>query len=693
MSIESQVDHLKTQLDHLLSQTIADVKQIYINVGYEDKRDTLNYQLQVATTIFTEWKKREQDDEQEMRATLSESVTTIEEACKKLYFTPTDYLVPEGSLIHRSTHQSKNAVRLTNLIEERRNAYGQCQEQERLVLERLRWSNRREEKYVPEHPNEPVPSEQTIREFTQHNSALKEREDKRETYLTSTRASCIDILSQLEDMPDDIDNFTRNFMYSTELDDLSDKFMEQAKSSHEHILFLQESRKQELLELVEKISNIVQRLQLDTEDVPCESELSKTHLEACREQLQRLEELKKASLDQMIARIEEEITQIENECYISDLERLKFERQVLEKAVNKEDKLDKLEKRAQALKTRYTEFIELYENVRKWKEAFDELQIVEERGRDPEILKNRGGALIKHAQQKRKLENRLPKLEARVYQVVDTLGARCPMLNGYTSVEEFLLTLQEEVEADKEAERDAKKVEKHQMLMHESRYGVNTSSMKRSANRPMANSAKRNKTGASTASSSKTSSTASSSKTSSTTRSSSRKPMATPRTPNNKTPLGPTPVVRKVATRGGFGFKQPAAKRLLAPSSEQRDKENRQPGRGRQATQKRSTKDRRSKTPDRLFNSNKPKAAIGRAFNRLPSSGMRRRSKSCQNLHKIQERPAAAHMEKLTEIDDSLVSLTSEQFQLDLASQGRPDNSPFTSSFIASSHLRGTQTP
>ena len=54
-------------------------------------------------------------------------------------------------------------------------------------------------------------------------------------YLTSTRAACIDILSQLEEMPDDIDNFTRTFMYSTELDDLSDKFMEQAKSSHEHI--------------------------------------------------------------------------------------------------------------------------------------------------------------------------------------------------------------------------------------------------------------------------------------------------------------------------------------------------------------------------------------------------------------------------------------------------------------------------
>lgn len=149
--------------------------------------------------------------------------------------------------------------------------------------------------------------------------------------------------------------FAQEFLYSTELENLSDEFMEDAKTTQQFINNLKSKREAEIAEMVVKITAIVTRLELEgQEGIPDKTDLTKSNLDECKEQLVRLEELKKASLGKMIAKTQEEIAELELMVYASDLEKLKFERQVLGKVGHcKEEKLNALERRADQLRQKY----------------------------------------------------------------------------------------------------------------------------------------------------------------------------------------------------------------------------------------------------------------------------------------------------------------------------------------------------
>lgn len=726
MDYDSNLQTLNNEIQAMSSDHLSEIGKIWQEIGFLDDSDQyqrkykeIDYNKQILSQVLGEWLSDTKKEQNDMIHTLKKSENSIRDYCEKLKLEENDYFVKNGTLLHRSFAQNENSESLHKLISDRTERYRLCQESERVILQRLRFSTRMDQKFVPEEANEAVPSEKTIEDFTEHVSSLSEREKKREDILINIRTKCVEILIEIEEVSSNMSKFAQSFLFSTELEDLSDEFMENAKKSMEKIQILREEREEKIKDMANKISAIVQRLEIEDEEiVPDRTDLSNKNTEECREQLARLEELKRASMDIMIEKTEEEIMNIEYEIYASELEKLKFERQVLGKIGNKEDKLTALENRLEGLKNRYEENIELFESVRIWKECFEELKDLEEKEKDPSRLNNRGGALMKQQKAKRKLLNKMPKLERKIHETATNLGRKCPNLNGYSSVEEFLLTLQEDHEAEKYAEREAKKIEKNHQLMQESKFGVNTSSVKkRGANRVIQNSAKRTKPEnpnlqSSVASSTKTRSTASSTRSNN-----SLKPpvsSARARTPSKQkqTPQS-TPVSRftpgkqmsssrvalpgsskKISHKSGFGFKAPNMK----PSSAQREKENVSPSdrvgsaRVGRVTEKpkRTAKDRRSKTPDRLTRS-KP---AGRIFNKLPSSGMRRRSKSVSNLNTITENRFGTN--KLsTIVDDSLVSLTSDQFNRDLMSQGRPDSSPFSSSFIDSkrSQHQYAQTP
>jgi hypothetical protein len=729
MDCDSNLQNLNNEIQAMSSDHLSEIGKIWQEIGFMDdseqyqrKHKEIDYNKQILSQVLGEWLSDTKKEQKEMIQVLKKSENSIRDYCEKLKLEETDYFVKNGTLLHRSFEQNKNSEGLHKIISERTERYRLCQESERVILQRLRFSSRTDQKFVPEEANEAVPSEKTIDDFMEHVASLSEREKKREDILINIRTKCVEILIEIEEVSSNMSKFAQNFLFSTELEDLSDEFMESAKKSMEKIKILREEREEKIKDMVGKISAIIQRLEMDEEEetVPDRADLSNKNMEVCTEQLLRLEELKRASMDIMIEKTEEEIMSIEYEIYASELEKLKFERQVLGKISNKEDKLTALENRLEGLKNRYEENIELFESVRIWKECFEELKDLEEKEKDPSRLNNRGGALMKQQKAKRKLLNKMPKLERKIHETAADLGRKCPNLNGNSSVEEFLLGLQEDHEAEKYAEREAKKIEKTHQLMQESKYGVTTSVKKRGANKLIQNSAKRTKPEnpilqSSVASSTKTRSTASSSRTAGS--NNSLKPTvssARARTPSKQkqTPQS-TPVGRftpgkqmsssrvalpasskKVSHKAGFGFKAPNMK----PSSAQREKENVSPSdrfgsaRVGRVTEKpkRTAKDRRSKTPDRLTRS-KP---AGRIFNKLPSSGMRRRSKSVSNLNTITENRFGTN--KLsTIVDDSLVSLTSDQFNRDLMSQGRPDSSPFSSSFIVDkrSQHQYAQTP
>jgi len=622
-----------------VNDTCESIRTICAEVGYATREDLITYNQRMLEAVLNNLLDVVVSDAEQVRTQLTESDQEIRTLCNDLKYTAEDYLIPTGTILERSKGQVEHWASLEKIKQDRLSTFKQLQEKELYLLERLNWLNRLELRYVAESPENTIPTERTLTEFTQHADELQQRVDKRENALSERKSSCIDILSQIEETPDAVSQFAHDFIYSNEFHDLGDDFVRNANNVYSEILGLKEKRQSEIEGMVTKISNIINRLQL-ADDIPETDNLSKSHFTTCAEQLERLEELKKASLGEMIEQMHLEIEKLEEDCFISELEVIKFDRQVYTKCVTKEDQLDALENRADYLKQLQSTHIELYESVRKWKICFDDLMVIEENQRDKSrLFSNRGGALLAETKKKKRLLHQLPKLQTAALEAAASFGASCPRLNGCSDVLDFLMTLQHEAEADREAEREVKKAQKQQQLQQESMFGVNTSSLKRGARKPLPNSAKRTRnhesgqnSTVSKASSARTTSTASSRGSANRTGSQNR----------NKggfkapTPLKEmsTPVVQQPKSKGGFGFRAGGAmgsKRSgLQPSSAERGMQQ-----SRNVGRVRCGKDRRSKTPDRLLGN---KRAPLKMINRLPSSGLRRRSKSVSQLNTISER-------------------------------------------------------
>ncbi|XP_069481305.1 protein regulator of cytokinesis 1-like [Ambystoma mexicanum] len=126
-------------------------------------------------------------------------------------------------------------------------------------------------------------------------------------------------------------------------------------------------------------------------------------------EVQRLEELKRQNLDQVIEGFRMELVSYWDKCFYTAEQRQAFSH--FHDEIYTDDLLCLHECEIVRMKHHYELHKDLFDGVQKWQESWKLLLELEKKARDPNRFANRGGNLLKEEKQRVKLERMLPKLE------------------------------------------------------------------------------------------------------------------------------------------------------------------------------------------------------------------------------------------------------------------------------------------
>jgi len=213
---------------------------------------------------------------------------------------------------------------------------------------------------------------------------------------------------------------------------------------------------------------------IDTEAIilPDIEDLTIENLNKIMDQLETLEILKFEKLDEIITKTERELVDLNEVGYISDLEILGFMRS-LKKCNSKEDRLERLEQRVVTLKQYIKDNEKLFNLVKKWQVAFEEMKALHDTQKDKDrLFKHRGGSLLLESKVRKKVENTLKNTEKKLFIISQELGEdNCPLFKGL-SVMDFIDEENRNYEQEKELEKQGRIMEKKRANFHESMFGA-----------------------------------------------------------------------------------------------------------------------------------------------------------------------------------------------------------------------------
>uniref|UniRef100_A0A673K9K1 Protein regulator of cytokinesis 1-like n=1 Tax=Sinocyclocheilus rhinocerous TaxID=307959 RepID=A0A673K9K1_9TELE len=269
----------------------------------------------------------------------------------------------------------------------------------------------------PIHP-ERVPSQQQLQNYRQHINALCEIVRRHAEFVEMKRQITV-LMEDLEQHPDT--SFEKDAVCEDE-----DAFCLSVENlrSLKVLLHQLESRKAEseaqCVSIRGRIAELWEMLQVPEEER--ESLMQNTHTSTksrlnLQAELQRLEELKKKSIERVIHTIRSEIVKFWEKCYYSPEQRQAFtpyHSDDLDEEVLREHELE-----LERLKQDYAEHSELYDAVSTWSSNWTLYQELEKKATDPSRFNNRGGNLLKEEKQRVDLQKSLPKLEKSLKAQID----------------------------------------------------------------------------------------------------------------------------------------------------------------------------------------------------------------------------------------------------------------------------------
>ncbi|XP_039629294.1 protein regulator of cytokinesis 1b isoform X1 [Polypterus senegalus] len=225
-----------------------------------------------------------------------------------------------------------------------------------------------------------------------------------------------------------------------------------------------------------KVLELWDRLQIPQEfrdSFSCQfTDYRKKDIQALKDELERLEDLKMQNIQNVIKTIREEIALYWEKCFISSAQRKAFTAYYDE--VYTEDLLYVHDSEILQLKQYYSDHAELFEGVCKWQENWKVYLELEAKATDPSRFNNRGGNLLKEEKQRADLLKLLPKLEKKLKAEIDTWEGKNSQefqVNG----QKFLQFVEEQWEMhrlDKEREKQERQMKKNKQIEEEMLYGT-----------------------------------------------------------------------------------------------------------------------------------------------------------------------------------------------------------------------------
>lgn len=234
------------------------------------------------------------------------------------------------------------------------------------------------------------------------------------------------------------------------------------------------------MEMVEKISSLYERLRLDVSDKYKFLSVNQGHGKSVLTELQfevdRLEELKKANIEQFIVNLRNELHEIWDRCFFSENQKNSF--QALHSIDFTEELLEQHEAELEKMKEYLELNRELFVKVERRQEIWSKFMELERKAKDPSRLMNaRGTALLEEEKERNKVNKTLPRVEQELHELIqqwEEEHGRDFRVRG-VSFAAFIEEQKEEHIRGLEMEKMAREKAKKENLLHETRFGAKPS--------------------------------------------------------------------------------------------------------------------------------------------------------------------------------------------------------------------------
>merc|ERR1719450_1544840 len=327
--------------------------------------------------------------------------------------------------------------------------------------------------------NTTVPTTAQLDGLKDHIRRMEELKFDREEQFITMKETILSLYEELEEEPlsdmerevacEDTERFTLSASNLTEVGNIQRMLQNQVKAN----------QKQHLA-MVEKIESLYERLRLDMSEKYKFLSLHQGHgksvLSEMRLEIDRLEEIKKANIEQFIINLRNELHAIWDECFYSPDQRDDF--QALHSIDFTEELLEEHEAELNKMQEYLAQNKDLFVRVAQRQEVWAKFMELERRAKDPTRLMNsRGNQLLLEEKERNKVNKQLPRIEQELHDLIDEWEkdhGKEFRVNG-KSFAAFIEHQKEEHIRALEMEKMAREKAKKENLLHETRFGAKPS--------------------------------------------------------------------------------------------------------------------------------------------------------------------------------------------------------------------------
>ncbi|THD27152.1 Protein regulator of cytokinesis 1, partial [Fasciola hepatica] len=191
------------------------------------------------------------------------------------------------------------------------------------------------------------------------------------------------------------------------------------------------------------------------------------HLHQLKEEVARLAELRRLNLSVFIENCRNELGHWWDECYLSELQRNVI---TVEPGEYTETVLSALESEIDRLKVFHALHQPVFDTIKEWQTTFSRFRNTEMKKKDPIVLKNRGGILLRVEKEYKQLQRDLKRLETELHRLASDPIHLELRVHGMP-VLEFLDESKRQYDEDKENEVKQKKELQKKIKEIEQRFG------------------------------------------------------------------------------------------------------------------------------------------------------------------------------------------------------------------------------
>nr|XP_060611436.1 protein regulator of cytokinesis 1 [Anolis sagrei ordinatus] len=319
-----------------------------------------------------------------------------------------------------------------------------------------------------------VPSLAQLDAFRRHLAALTAEKERRWSEFLETKQQIVLCMEELEQSPET--SFERDVICEDE-----DAFCLSADNIAALKELLQQleikrSQKEALCEdLRSRVLVLWNRLQVPAEEreafAPYMVGFKSEIINALRREEERLEQLKRDNIQNVVEAIRGELASYWEKCFYSEQQRRSFSPYFQDDFT--EELLQQHDAEILRMKQYYEAHQELFEGIRKWEDSWRHFQELERKALDPSRFTNRGGNLLKEEKLRVKLQKTLPKLEAELQDRVERWEQehREPFLVQEQPFLQYVAEQWRLHHLEKERERQERQLKKSRQIEEEMMYG------------------------------------------------------------------------------------------------------------------------------------------------------------------------------------------------------------------------------